>query len=141
MKDKKSSSNKNLIMRIYLFFFMGVGLIMMVIGTYGLGQNFYKSKLLPKYPLGGYEQRCDYLEGSPRAMPIGKPGVMIEDVELSEEVIEKNKKAVADCEANLAEERQTRKVTDLYNSLITFSIGFVLFSSHLIVNIKVGSKS
>jgi hypothetical protein len=141
MKDKKSSSNKNLIMRIYLFFFMGVGLIMMTTGTYGFGQNFYKSKLLPKYPLGGYEQRCDYLEGAPRAMPIGKPGAMMEDVEESEEVKMQNKKAVEECEANLAEERQVRKVTDLYNSLITFSIGFVLFSGHLMVNLKTSKKS
>jgi hypothetical protein len=139
MKDKKSSSNKNLIMRIYLFFFMGVGLIMMTTGVYGLGQNYYKSKLLPKYPLGGYEQRCDYLEGSPRAMPIGK-GVPVAQ-EQTEESVAQNKKAVAECEANLAEERQVRKITDLYNSLITFSIGFVLFGSHLIVNIKAGGKS
>lgn len=139
MKDKKTASNKNLIMRIYLFFFMGVGLIMMITGAYGLGQNYYKSKLLSKYPLGGYEQRCDYLEGAPRVMPIGKVVPVVE--EQSEEVIAQNKKAVTDCEANLAEERQVRKVTDLYNSLITFSIGFVLFGSHLIVNLKVGNKS
>lgn len=137
MKNSKTSSNKNLIMKIYLFFFMGVGLIMMTVGTYGMGQNYFKSHLLDKYPLGGYEQRCDYLEGAPRAMPLGKAMPIVEE---TEEVKMQNKKAFAECEANLEEERQVRKVTDLYNSMITFSIGFVLFMAHLAVNVKVSKK-
>ena len=117
---------------------MGVGLIMMTVGTYGMGQNYFKSNVLDKYPLGGYEQRCDYLEGSPRAMPIGKAMPIIEQ---TEETKVQNQKAIDDCEANLEEERQVRKVTDLYNSMITFSIGFVLFVTHLAVNVKISKKS
>ena len=138
MKDKKTSSNMNLIMRIYLFFFMGVGLIMMIIGVYSLSQYFYKSKLLAKYPLGGYEQRCDYLKTNSLAIPTEKSGLSMEE---SDESIAKEKKAIEECEASVVEEREIKKVTDLYNSIITLLIGSVLFTSHLFVNVKTNNKS
>lgn len=135
MKSKKTASNKNLILTIYLYFFIGVGLIMMIIGTYGLGQNYYKSNLLPKYPLGGYEERCDYLA---QPIPMMKQDLVYEGQD--EELAAQYEQQVADCEARLADERATRKLTDFYNSLITLSIGLVIFAGHLVVNLKVSRR-
>lgn len=115
---------------------MGVGLIMMVTGLYGLGQNYYKSLLFEKYPLGGYEQRCDYLS---QPIPVMKD-VPESDIKESSAEAERIEKQMADCEANLDEERSTRKVTDLYNSLITLGIGTLLFAAHLFVNVKVSKR-
>jgi len=136
MKTKTTPSNKNWIMAIYLYIFMGVGLIMMVIGLYGLGQNYYKSNLLAKYPLGGYEQRCDYLA---QPLPVMK-NVPESDMEDSQAEADRIQKQKDECEANLAEERSTRKVTDLYNSLITLGIGTVLFAAHLFVNVRASKR-
>jgi hypothetical protein len=135
MKSKSPSSNKNVILGVYLYFFMGVGLIMMTIGAYGLGQNYYKSNLLLKYPLGGYEQRCDYIT---QPMPLMKEepinGVNPEEYEAE------NQRLLEECEARVEEERATRKVTDFYNALITFVIGLILFSGHVAVNMRVSKK-
>lgn len=136
MKTKKDSPNKNLIMAIYLYFFMGVGLIMMVIGLYGLGQNYYKSNLFAKYPLGGYEQRCDYL-AQPTSLSKSNSGTEMEESQAEADRMQKQKE---ECEENLEEDRATRKVTDLFNALITFGIGTILFALHLAVNVKVSKR-
>jgi len=136
MKTQKKTSSKNLIMTIYLYFFMGVGLIMTVTGLYGLGQNYYKSQLFEKYPLGGYEQRCDYLSQPVSLMK----GVSDSDIEESSGEAKRIEKQIEDCEANLDEERSARKVTDLYNSLIILGIGIVLFGSHLFVNVQISRR-
>jgi hypothetical protein len=135
MKRKKTDGSKNLIMKIYLYFFMGVGLILMSFGTFGLGQNLYKSKLLPKYPLGGYEARCEYLETQPRL--VDDQG---REIKATEEEQTEKRKQLDTCLANVEAERSTKQVTDFYNSLILISIGLILFAGHLVVNVRVAPR-
>jgi hypothetical protein len=139
MKNSSSPSTKrNMIMRAYLFFFIGVGILMMSIGFFNISQNIYKRVLLPKYPMNrGYESRCDYLMGAP--VLFGPEGGR-EITESDKEAQAQNEKRTKDCEMKLEEERQVRKVTDLFNGLIIFFIGFMIFSGHLIVNIKTNPK-
>lgn len=117
---------------------MGVGILMMSIGFFNMSQNIYKRVLLPKYPMnGGYESRCDYLMNVPVSVDLEKKRGMSES---SEEIRVQNEKRAKDCQLKLEEERQVRKVTDLFNGLIIFFIGLVLFSGHLFANIKTSPK-
>lgn len=131
-----SMSKLNLVLRVYLYVFMGIGLIMMSFGAFGLGQNIYKSKLFAKYPLESYnESRCDYMEMPYPAMPLtGKEAAD------SQMAIEQSKVQAEKCRTSLEEERKIKKVTDFYNSLILLGIGSALFIGHLVVGLKSNNK-
>lgn len=137
-KSLEMSGKRNLVMRVYLYIFMGIGLVMVSIGAFGLGQNVYKSALFPKYPLESYnESRCDYLENGPYPtdpIMMGKGEV---DTKM---LIEQNKQQAEKCRASLEEERKIKKVTDFYNSLILLGIGSALFVGHLLVNVKTNNR-
>lgn len=139
-KSSEMSGKRNLVMRVYLYIFMGIGLVMVSIGAFGLGQNVYKSALFPKYPLESYnESRCDYLDhGSYPADPafIGK-GESEVDTKM---LIEQNKQQAEKCRTSLEEERKIKKITDFYNSLILLGIGSALFVGHLLVNVKTNNR-
>lgn len=132
MKKPARSSKINIVLRAYLYIFIGIGIILMSFGFYGIGKNIYQRSLLPKYPLGnGYESRCEYLDIGPVEAKING----YTEVE-ADEVYSQNLRRVEECQANLEAEREVRKVTDLYNSIIVFVIGLIIFSGHLWVNLK-----
>lgn len=124
------TNRRNLILRVYLYVFMGTGLVIMSIGAFGLGQNIYKVRLFPKYPLEQYEEsRCQYLETVPYPQSAQKN--QPPDTQF---IYEQNQQQASRCRFALEEERQVRKITDFYNSLILLIIGSLLFSGHLLVN-------
>lgn len=139
-KSSEMTGKRNLVMRVYLYVFMGIGLVMMCIGAFGLGQNVYKSALFPRYPLESYnESRCDYLDQGPYpADPafVGKGESAID----TKMILEQNKQQAEKCRLSLEEERKIKKITDFYNSLILLGIGSTLFIGHLLVNVKTNNR-
>lgn len=137
-KSSEVSSKFNLVMRVYLYVFMGIGLVMMSIGAFGLGQNVYKSALFSKYPLESYnESRCDYLDHGPYPIDTSVVGKNEVDTKM---IAEQNKQQAEKCRVSLEEERKIKKITDFYNSLILLGIGSTLFIGHLLVNVKTNNR-
>lgn len=129
-------SRRNLVMRVYLYVFMGIGIVMTSFGVFGLGQNIYKSQLFAKYPLENYnESRCDYLEMPYPAMPVDARAEKEAQVSY-----EQSKQQAEKCRLSLEEERKVKKVTDFYNSLILLGIGSALFVGHLAVNLRTNNR-
>lgn len=132
------AGKRNLVMRVYLYVFMGIGLVMMSVGVFGLGQNIYKTQLFAKYPLESYnESRCDYLESGPYPTDPAYVGRAEADVKM---MYEQNRQQAEKCRLALEEERQIKKVTDFYNSLILLSIGSAFFIGHLLVNLRTNHR-
>lgn len=109
--DKKPG----LIRTIYFYFFSGLGLVLLIVGTFNLSQFVVKKTLLPKYDLGYEETRCT---------------IYAPQVEGQKTAPLEAKKQKDECLKQLNEQRQAKQVLDLTSATTLIVVGAIVFVFH-----------
>lgn len=117
----------NLIKTIYLYVFSGVGLALILFGSYSAIRYFVNVTQFEQYPLAQWEEtQCAY---PAIGYSVAKP-VMEDRTNLaspSAEEIEKQEKL---CKENTEKQRKRKQTDDLTHTLATLLIGILVFIPH-----------
>lgn len=116
----------NLIQTIYLYIFSGVGLALLLFGSYNAIKYAVDVTQFEKYPLQQWEEtQCTY----PNSSSLQTKPVMVETREATpsaEEILKQEKL----CEENRDKQRKIKQTQDLTHALALLFLGTLVFIPH-----------
>jgi len=118
------SVSPSIIKTIYLYVFSGVGLALILFGSYTGIQYGVNVTQFDKYPLQQWEEgQCRY----PNIVSTAKPVMEERSATPSAEEIEKQEKQ---CEENQGRQRKTKQTQDLTHAITLLFLGILVFVPH-----------
>lgn len=111
-----NKEKRDLIKAIYLYFFSGLGLVLLIIGIYTGVQYSVKKIFLPEYYLEFESGRCAY------PAPVREESVEADS--------EQQAKQQTQCEEQLKIDRKVREVTDVARAITFTVLGTGIFAFH-----------